>query len=201
MDQVLADDEQALQKAEAARRGRKETGQPDDDEAGEADSEDGESWRWGSREAEIVRVEFLDGEGKERRSFNTGDTLVARIRFMAHQPIKAPLFGVALHHADGLQICGPNTEFSEYPIEAIEGDGYLDFVIPRLPLLQGTFLFSAAIYDAEGQHAYDHHHMAYTLRVRPSKETQERYGAFYIPSHWQLDSTSAAQSSAPQWDL
>lgn len=199
--QVLASDQHALQRAEAGRKRSNGSGPPGSGAGTDQGSQRGESaWRWGSREAEVVRVQFLDGEGRERRSFRTGDTLIARIHYVAHERIKEPLFGVALHHADGFQICGPNTQLSDYPVEAIEGEGYIDFIIANLSLLHGTFLFSAALYDAKGQHAFDHHHMAYTLRVSPGKEIREKYGSIYIPSRWQLGTPVALQDTAPDRD-
>jgi len=142
--------------------------------------------RWGTREAEIVRVQLLDSQGRERRIFRTGEAFVARMRYQAHSRIEWPLFGVALHRADGFHICGPNTGFAGYEIKAIEGRGYLDYVVPSLPLLKGTYLFSATIYNHDGTHAYDHHHMAYTFRVVAGEGVQEEFGSIYIPHQWRL---------------
>ncbi|MFN2290448.1 MAG: ABC transporter ATP-binding protein [Anaerolineae bacterium] len=145
-----------------------------------------EDWRWGSREVEFVRVDLLDDEGMKKRTFKSGETFVARMHYLAHQRIEHPLFGIALHRADGFHICGPNTGSADYDIEAIEGEGHIDFVVPSLPLLKGTYLFSAALYNHDGTHAYDHHHMAYVFRVIPGEQIREQYGALYFPSHWQL---------------
>jgi ABC-type polysaccharide/polyol phosphate transport system ATPase subunit len=184
MTRVLERDGQALRDSESVR------------ETGPAQRGDKTSWRWGSREAEIVRVQLLDNQGRERRSFETGETLVARMHYLAHQQIERPLFGVALHRADGVQINGPNTGFSDFPIEAIRGDGYVEYVIPRLPLLEGAFLFSAAIYDNTAQHAYDHHHMAYTFRVIQNPLIQERYGMVHIPCQWRLEPMADPKADA-----
>lgn len=168
----------------------------------EADAQDEASWRWGSHEAEIVRVQFLDKEGRETRTFKTGQTFIARMHYIAHQPIQNPQFGIALYHSSGCHISGPNTDFAGQPIEAIEGGGFIDYVIPELPLLKGTYLFSASIYGDRGSHAYDHHHQAYALRVVESKQIKERYGMFHIPSHWRLErvgtESGAVQVGAPK---
>ena len=163
----------------------------------EAESQDEASWRWGSREAEIVRVQFLDEAGREQSTFRTGQTFTARMHFRAHQRIESPLFGVALHHANGCQINGPNTSPADYSIEAIEGDGYMDYTIHDLPLLRGTYLFSAAIYDDKASQAYDHHHQAYTFRVAESEQLGEPYGMVHIPCDWRLHDafTSEAKQS------
>jgi len=148
-----------------------------------------EAWRWGSREGEITNVQLLDAQGQERRSFRTGDTFVVRIHYVAHQRIDKPQFGLALFHAGGFHINGPNTIFSGVEIDAIEGQGYIDYVIVSLPLLEGTYLVSVSLYDYAGAHAYDYHHQAYTFRVHPNPNVLERYGSLLIPSSWRLGST------------
>jgi lipopolysaccharide transport system ATP-binding protein len=182
--EVWATDAHTLQLAEATRHGNGQaTGLEARKPAIEADQS---QWRWGSREAEIVRVQLLDSQGKESRSFQTGERLVIRIHFIARQRVESPQFGIALFHPSGFHINGPNTAFSGLNIEAIEGEGHIDHVIDRLPLLPGTYLASISVYDREGLHAYDYHHQAYTFRVRASDSIQEKYGSFLIPSSWQM---------------
>jgi len=152
--------------------------------------QDDSSWRWGSRrEAEIVRVQLLDDQGQSRRSFKTDEPFVVRMYFDARQRIVNPQFGLALYHANGFHISGPNSVFSGVEIEAIEGEGFMDYVIPNLPLLEGTYLASVCLYDYDGIHAYDYHHQAYTFRVRANSAIQERYGSFLIPSSWRMGPT------------
>jgi ABC-type polysaccharide/polyol phosphate transport system ATPase subunit len=148
-------------------------------------------WRWGSREGEITKVQLLDGQGQERRSFKTGDTFVVRIHYAAHQRIDKPQFGLALFHAGGFHINGPNTVFSGVKIDAIEGQGYIDHVVDSLPLLEGTYLVSVSLYDYAGVHAYDYHHQAYTFRVHLNPIIREKYGVILIPSSWRLGPTGS----------
>jgi len=182
---ILADEEQDLLRAEAARRRSKQwlrpARLPDENLA-----ETGNSpfRRWGSQEVEIVNVQLLDAQGQERRFFHTGRPLTVRIHFFARERIERPQFGLALYHAGGFQINGPNTVFSGFEIKAIEGAGYLDYVIDSLPLLEGTYLLSASVNDYEGGHPYDYHHQAYTFHVQPGGEVRERYGSIYIPARW-----------------
>jgi hypothetical protein len=63
--------------------------------------------------------------------------------------------------------------------------------------MAGTYLFSAALYDHEGKHAFDHHHMAYTFRVVPGTAVREEYGSFYIPSDWELISEASTMKRVP----
>jgi lipopolysaccharide transport system ATP-binding protein len=176
MVQVAATDKAALQRAESVRR---EAGSQTDDPA----------WRWGSREGEIVQVQFLDSQGQEQRSFQTGSTFVVRLHFVAHQRIERPQFGLALYEASGFQINGPNTVFGDLDIDAVQGEGYVDYIVDRLPLLEGTYLVSVSLFDYEGVHAYDYHHQAYTFRVRQNDAIQEKYGSLLIPSSWRMGPT------------
>jgi len=140
--------------------------------------------RWGSGEAEVLEVHFLDGRGNERRVFETGEKMIARISYYAHQRLERPVFGVAIHRHDGLHINGPNTKLSGYDIDYVEGKGEMDYIIERLPLLEGRYEFTVAIYDESCVHPYDHQERAYGFIVRQG-DVQERYGALYIPCQWE----------------
>jgi ABC-type polysaccharide/polyol phosphate transport system ATPase subunit len=151
----------------------------------EAHAEDESLWRWGSREGEIAGVQFLDVDGRERKTFMTGTPLTVRIHFRTRQRIRKPQFGLALYHANGFHLTGPNTVFSGLDIEAIEGEGYIDYHVDRLPLLEGSYLVSVSLYDYDGVHPFDVHYQAYTFRVRPNSAILEKYGALVIPACWQ----------------
>lgn len=174
VDEVLSEDEKLLLAARPGQRPGSKT-----------PNGDGPAWRWGSREAEIVKVEILDGNGQERRVFETGEAFVVRMHFAAEHRIGEPQFGMALYHANGFHISGPNTIFAGLEIDAIEGEGYIDYAVNSLPLLEGTYQVSVALYDHDGDHAYDHHHQAYSFRVRPQEIGGERYGTIHVPSTWQ----------------
>jgi ABC-type multidrug transport system ATPase subunit len=145
--------------------------------------------RWGSREAEITQVEILDNQGRERRTFRTGEAFTVRIHFDASKRIERPQFGIAIYHTKGFHVSGPNTVLAGLDLESIEGVGYIDYVVDSLPLLEDTYLVSASIYDHDGAHAYDHHHQAYTFRVRADKALGETFGSIFIPSTWRTGPT------------
>lgn len=229
----------------------------------------GEARRWGSREVEILGVEFVDEAGKPKEVFRTGDYFEARINYINHRAEGLPVFGVAIYTIYGLLLYGPNTlekelslENSEkkgfYPqevskerkqrredkrqsseegrkeIEVREGGekegarevqearsvkpgleklrtkeplsqevegreekmeerlegkeekiprrGYARFIIERLPLLEGDYLFSASVYDATLSVAYDHHEMMYFFRVKSPGISD--FGSVRLESRW-----------------
>jgi len=140
--------------------------------------------RWGSGEIRITDVRFYDRDGQERYIFATGERLQARIRYAAPTRIERPVFGVAIYRADGLHINGPNTKLSGYHIPVVEGEGEVWCAFEMLPLLEGSYQFSASVYDETCTHPYDHLDRAFPFRVRAGDRIQERYGTFYVPCEW-----------------
>lgn len=170
---------------QAARAAQEGAGASGAEGAGEAqDTEPTDPDRWGSREVEIVRVELLDHEGKEREVFDTGEMLTVRLHYRAHESVDYPVFGLAIHHRSGIHINGPNTRFANYPIDGVEGEGTVDYTIEHLPLLEGEYLLTAAVYDYTMSHPYDHHERKYPFRVQVAT-VRERYGLLYIPGQWE----------------
>ncbi len=153
---------------------------------GEDETQKDPSWRWGSGEASIVQVQFLDGEGRPQPSFEIGAPLTVRMHFVAHERIETPQFGLALYDSGGFHINGPNTVFSGVEIEAIEGPGYIDWKVESLPLLEGSYLVSVALTDHDGIGMYDYHHQAHALRVHGCKAVREIYGSILIPATWTM---------------
>ena len=144
----------------------------------------GRGRRWGSGEATIAEVKFRDGMGRVSRMFQTGDTFVARVHYVAHQPVRRPAFGVAIYREDGSHVTGPNTVQSGYDIDVIDGQGTVDYVVESLPLLPGRYEFTAAIYDDQSVWPYDHRHRAYSFEVQAGA-VAEREGLVYIPCRWE----------------
>jgi hypothetical protein len=129
-------------------------------------------------------VRFLTGEGHEALSFRSGEPMIARIHYAAKQRIEKPVFGVAIYRTDGIHVNGPNTKFSGLDLPLIEGEGEMDYVVESLPLLEGAYDFSAAIYDYDDTHSFDHRHRSFKFLVQHGA-TKERYGLIYMPNHWE----------------
>jgi lipopolysaccharide transport system ATP-binding protein len=142
-----------------------------------------QTWRHGTREVEIVRVELLDAAGAEQVVFHTHESLTIRMHYLAHQPVAGPVFGVMLHHEAGLWILGPNNRFGGLDIPIVAGTGYVDYTIVDLPLLAGRYQLSVNIYDDALLHAYDAHDRLYQLVVQ-SQRLPDRYGMLSVAARW-----------------
>jgi len=150
--------------------------------------------RWGNREAEISTVEFIDADGEETHTFRTGDPFRVKISWKANGRIEKPVFGVGIHRNDGIHVNGPNTKFSGDIPQYIDGEGAVWYEIDKLNLLPGTYYFSAALYDSEISHPFDHHEQLYPFMVVPG-DSEEEYGAFYLPSRWRYEGNYGPVSS------
>ncbi len=139
---------------------------------------------WGSGEVEIIEVKFFDNKGDEKYIFKTDEQFIVKIKYFAKQKIEKPVFGIAIHRNDGTHITGPNTKFHDNVIDYIEGVGIVEYIIDSLPLLNGTYLFTAAIYDFACVNPYNYHDKRYTFRVE--SDGKKDYGIFYIPCRWKF---------------
>lgn len=146
-------------------------------------SSSGEGRRWGSGEAVIEKVEFLNAAGEPGTVFSPGEKFIARLWYTTASRIIHPSFGIAIYRDDGVHITGPNTAVMDYDIPYIEGVGYVDYVIERLPLLPGNYEFSATIYDYHAIHPFDHRHRQFHFRVVPGS-TREKEGVVMLPCRW-----------------
>src|SRR5687768_14991831 len=85
--------------------------------------------RWGSREAEIVLVEFVQSDGVAAHVFESGVPLAIRMRVRALRPLQDFVFGVALFSADGVCCFGTNTDIEGAEPHEFTGDAEVGFVI------------------------------------------------------------------------
>ncbi len=142
--------------------------------------------RWGSGEARVESYELLDAAGEPTRQVRTGDAVTIRLHWSTPEPVERPVFGVAVHSLEGIEVTGPNTRDADLVPDKIDGTGVVDLHVPRLLLLPGTYDLSAAIYDWTRQHPYDHRHRAVRFDVEPGTPREE-HGLTSLGGTWTLD--------------
>jgi ABC-type polysaccharide/polyol phosphate transport system ATPase subunit len=120
--------------------------------------------RWGSREAEILAVEFVGSDGAIAHVFESGAAVAIRMRVRAHQPLSDFVFGVALFSADGVCCYGTNTDIEGAEPREFNGDAEVAFVIDSLCLVAGAYKVDVAVHRRNGV-PYDYHRALYTIRV------------------------------------
>jgi lipopolysaccharide transport system ATP-binding protein len=142
--------------------------------------------RWGSKEAEITYLEFIDENGKETDFIKARERFRVRIHYHAHSKIPRPVFGIGVYTDSGIHITGPNSQKYGLSIDYIDGKGFVEYEVDSLPLMPGTYLFSAAIYDLSGLNPYDHWEQGWKFHILESDQVPERNGIITLPSNWRI---------------
>ncbi len=141
--------------------------------------------RWGSRKIEIVTARLRDGNGIDKAVFQTGDRLVLEMDYIAHEPILAPIFGVAVHRQDGIHLTGPNTRLAGLELPELRGNGTITYTVPHITLLDGLYHFSLAVVNQNDTEIYDYHDRTVSFRVdNRSAESHEQYGMVTLNGQW-----------------
>ncbi|MCI0520169.1 MAG: ABC transporter ATP-binding protein [Chloroflexi bacterium] len=152
--------------------------------------------RWGTGRVCITRVRLLDQDGVEQANFHTGQRLTVELSYTARQPTPSPVFGVAIHRQDGVHVTGPNTGAAGLRIELVAGGGVVTYTVPGLSLLEGRYLFSAAVHSADDREMYDYHDKTYSFRVdNRGWEVAERYGLATMHGEWRHHASADLESA------
>jgi ABC-type polysaccharide/polyol phosphate transport system ATPase subunit len=112
-------------------------------DGGDADDA-GPSDEWGTREVVIRDCRLAGGEGRTDR-FLSGARMVIEMDVEARTRIATPNFGIAVHSVDGVLIYGTNTRLDSLHIDEIEGRATVRFIVPSLPLHEGSFVVTVAV--------------------------------------------------------
>jgi ABC-type polysaccharide/polyol phosphate transport system ATPase subunit len=153
--------------------------------------------RWGSGEVRIEKVELFNAAGEAARVFQTGGGFRVRMWYNAAQRVERPAFGISLYDEAGSRINGPNTLWSDTPIEYVQGRGFVDYTSDRFPLLPGRYDLTVAVYDEFVVHPYDHWHRMLTFTMITG-ELERQDGLCHIPCRWEHGRNPASSPRSGQ---
>lgn len=148
--------------------------------------EDDNEHRWGSGKVRIDKVELCGAGGESKAVFHTDEPLGIRMHYVADEPVDNPIFGIAIHHKNGTHVSGPNTRFNDTQISEVHGKGVVEYKIPSLPLLPGTYDVSVAVTNFEDTEIFDYHDRLYPFRVYPG-DMKEKYGLMTMRGSWHIE--------------
>ncbi len=151
--------------------------------------------RYGTREAEITKVEFLNENGVHTDIFKRGGPFKVKISFNAKKLLKEPYFVVGFSTWEGVSITSANTKDHRVDIDSVNGCGEITYRIDSLPFNVGKHWISVGCWDSTGHVAYDHHDKMYQIILEDGAvngKARERYGLVYVPADW--DTTKISDS-------
>ncbi len=114
----------------------------------------------------------------------TGDPLTLRIHYHTTEPIRQPVFGLAIHDEQGTHLTGPNTKTSKHQIPQISGQGCIECTIPNLSLLAGNYLVSASLFDNDLTRPFAYLDKQFVFTVEPNRDNQ--YGVVDLSVNWDV---------------
>ena len=77
-------------------------------------------YRHGDRSAEVLQVELLDSALRPTELVETGEPLIVRIVYVAHEDLDDVVCGFLIRNRHGIHIYGTNTELQEVPFERVK---------------------------------------------------------------------------------
>ena len=141
--------------------------------------------RWGSREIEITRVDLVGPDGATGHVFHTGEPLALRLALRAPLEMDDFVIGIGLFNAEGVCCYGTNTSIEELKSVRLLGDAQVEFRIPKLDLVEGTYKLDVAVHKLDG-YPFDYHRLLYTFRVK----SRTKDVGIYRPDHsWAFSPT------------
>jgi len=144
--------------------------------------------RFGTKDVEITGMYFVDNQGQPDLApvLEPNGRLAVRIEFDAHKRVVRPVFGIAIHRSDGIEINGSNSRIGNIEIPYIEGKGAIEYIVDRLPLLPGKFYFTASVSDFDVFIPYDIWFKCLSFTIDQSAAVKERVGVLHLDSRWNL---------------
>jgi len=146
---------------------------------------------WGGGEVTITSVDLLDEHDEVLTVVGERAPLRIRIGYRSDGVYHEPNFGIAIHNESGLHVTGTSTRLSQRSPATVSGEGFVEYITERLPLLAGNYEISIAIEDQYSQHTFDRYDRGWELRVRHDGE-QAVQGLVDIGGDWITESSSDA---------
>lgn len=160
--------------------------------------------RAGNGKIQFTGVEFLSREGIPLKVIRSGDAIVVRLRYCAHQPIAFPCFGFRLYTEYETMVTEVGTSHHGIYISSVDpGEGYVDLEIDFLNLMAAKYKLSLWLTDMPGQLVYDNIEHAVTFEVeganlfQSGKAMDGRQGIVFFPQKWNLSGMSGQVQYTP----
>jgi len=157
--------------------------------------------RAGTGEIKISKLEILDKTDVAQQEFNIGDFVKLRLHYQTCAPVENPVINITMHVLNSYQVTGIRTDMDGLQLGTLEGEGYVDLIIPNLNLLPNIYTMDAIIFHKDGFTFYDRINRIAHLRVKGGLQIN---GIVYLPHTWGYDAhlvTSQNLSKLPNYEV
>ncbi|MFS8130962.1 MAG: ABC transporter ATP-binding protein [Candidatus Dojkabacteria bacterium] len=131
----------------------------------------------------ISSVEFMDGEGKKKVSFEVGEEFRARIHYSTSRKVKNPMFTIGILNAESILVIGNYSNYDmSKQLESLEGEGHIDFEVKKLLIKPGSYNCTVTLAENDLANVLDWHEKNYMFNVVSNGDVA--YGLLQLPSEW-----------------
>lgn len=141
--------------------------------------------RYGSGEGRITDVTFLTSDGRRTTRLRSGEPVTLQLSYDMTSAIERPVFGLAIHTIEGVQVTGPNSRDVDCVPEKLDGPGALTISFDPLTLLPGTYDLTVALYDYSCRHPFDVRENILRFDVDRGP-IHEMFGLVSLGGRWQI---------------
>ncbi|MCY3577286.1 MAG: ABC transporter ATP-binding protein [bacterium] len=131
----------------------------------------------------ITGLEFLDDAGFRPKTFSTGDSLTVRIHYSASERIEDPVFSLGFYDPNNFHLAGPRSHIDGFRPGSVEGAGWVDFRLARIPFRSGTYHVNVAVQDSEASFLYDRRAREFWLLISGEPDPQAN-GLLDVGGRW-----------------
>ncbi|PKQ28954.1 MAG: ABC transporter ATP-binding protein [Candidatus Anoxymicrobium japonicum] len=143
------------------------------------ESDDAERSERGNRKIEVLGVSLLDEKDQPANDFYTGQDMKIRVAYRANEPVEDPVFGFSIDDYRGFTAYGTNTRLKNLKCGTITGEGFVQFDLKSMPMLEGRYLVSIAIHNRDESTIYHWLDKHYPFSMHSDISD---VGLLYIPS-------------------
>lgn len=142
--------------------------------------------RYGTGEAAITDVRFVDRDGVVMSRFRTGDPMTVRMTYRIRGEVDSMAWGIGLFRSDNLaHVFTQSTVEEDLPFN-LSGEGAVEFTIPSLPLLPGEYVVTVAAHDKPLHRIYDCHELRHSFSVSTNPRLPLEGGLVHVESEWKV---------------
>ncbi|MEK6794964.1 MAG: ABC transporter ATP-binding protein [Spirochaetota bacterium] len=134
--------------------------------------------------ARIVSVDIVGSDGVHRSTTVHGEPFRCRIRYACTRIVRDPVVTMSITTENGAMLISNYTNFDGSKRRSIDGEGYIDFIIERLPLAPGKYSVTIT-FTENGQisDVLDWLENCFTFSVSPAGSTS--YGLINPFPRWE----------------
>ena len=147
--------------------------------------------RWGSGEARINGVMWLDPGDSPVSRLHSGRPARLRLFYETAEAVGRPVFSVKIATPAGFEVSTTTSRDVGCVPEKLDGSGHVDLTFDQLRLLPGPYVLTVAVTDSSRIHDYDVRHEIVRFEVEKG-DLREPSGVVALGGQWKIEKHTPA---------